>query len=95
LHQLPYHAAPVRLLAEIKSPCGSRLCRLSLPHNFIGKYIAKADNGWHHSKGSTLQNFHAPIMIKAPNAGILQNNCLACHEDLAHQLVANVNGSAE
>ena len=66
-----------------------------LPHNFIGKYIAKADNGWHHSKGFTLQNFHEPIMIKAPNARILQNNCLACHEDLVHELVANVNGSAE
>lgn len=66
-----------------------------LPHNFIGKYIAKADNGWHHSKGFTLQNFHEPIMIKAPNARILQDNCLACHEDLVHELVADVNGSAE
>ena len=31
-----------------------------LPHDFLGKYIAKADNGWHHSKGFTLQTFHAP-----------------------------------
>ena len=66
-----------------------------LPHNFVGKYIAKAENGWHHSKGFTLQNFHEPIMIKEPNARILQDNCLACHEDLAHDLVAGVNGSAD
>ena len=66
-----------------------------LPHDFLGKYIAKAENGWHHSKAFTLQNFHEPIMIKAPNARILQDNCLACHQDLAHELVVGVNGPAE
>jgi cytochrome c nitrite reductase small subunit len=66
-----------------------------LPHDFLGKYIAKADNGWHHSKGFTLQNFHEPIMIKAPNARILQDNCLACHQDMVHELVVGVNGPAE
>ena len=66
-----------------------------LPHDFLGKYIAKADNGWHHSKGFTLQNFHEPIMIKGPNARILQDNCLACHQDLVHELVVGVNGPAE
>ena len=66
-----------------------------LPHDFLGKYIAKADNGWHHSKGFTLQNFHEPIMIKGPNARILQDNCLACHADIVHELVVGVNGPAE
>ena len=66
-----------------------------LPHDFLGKYIAKAENGWHHSKGFTLQNFHEPIMIKGPNARILQDNCLACHQDLVHELVVGVNGPAE
>jgi len=66
-----------------------------LPHDFLGKYIAKADNGWHHSKGFTLQNFHEPIMIKGPNARILQDNCLACHQDMVHELVVGVNGPAE
>ena len=63
-----------------------------LPHDFIGKYIAKAENGWHHSKGFTLQDFHEPIMIKAKNARILQRNCLGCHGDLVHELVSGVNG---
>ena len=66
-----------------------------LPHDFFGKYYAKADNGWHHSKGFTLQNFHEPIMIKGPNARILQENCLVCHGDLVHELVVGVNGPAE
>ncbi len=63
-----------------------------LPHDFFRKYLAKAENGWHHSKGFTLQDFHEPIMIKGPNAKILQENCLACHADLAHDLVVGVNG---
>src|SRR5690606_24278392 len=32
-----------------------------LPHDFIGKYRAKAENGYHHSVGFTFQNFHEPI----------------------------------
>ena len=34
-----------------------------LPHDFIGKYYSKAENGYHHSKAFTLQNFHEPITI--------------------------------
>ncbi len=57
-----------------------------LPHTFIAKYIAKAENGYHHSKAFTLQNFHEPIMIKEKNSGILQHNCVECHEDMVHEL---------
>jgi len=63
-----------------------------LPQDFIGKYVAKTENGWHHSKGFTLQDFHEPIMIKPKNAAILQTNCLGCHGDLVHELVGGVNG---
>ncbi|HSN70030.1 MAG TPA: cytochrome c nitrite reductase small subunit [Steroidobacteraceae bacterium] len=59
-----------------------------LPHDFIGKYLAKAENGYHHSKGFTFQDFHEPIMIKGKNARILQENCIACHEDLAHEMLS-------
>ena len=59
-----------------------------LPHEFVPKYIAKAENGYHHSKGFTFQDFHEPIMIKAKNSQILQENCITCHEDIAHALVA-------
>jgi cytochrome c nitrite reductase small subunit len=58
-----------------------------LPHTFIRKYIAKGENGYHHSKGFTLQDFHEPIMIKPKNSAILQESCLRCHEDFVHDIV--------
>lgn len=57
-----------------------------LPSDFIGKYIAKADNGWRHSKAFTLQNFKEPIVINRRNKDILQNNCLRCHGDFVHSM---------
>lgn len=59
-----------------------------LPHEFISKYIAKADNGYRHSKGFTLMDFHEPIMITPGNARILQDNCMRCHGDFVHDIVA-------
>jgi cytochrome c nitrite reductase small subunit len=58
-----------------------------LPQDFFGKYLAKAENGYHHSKGFTFQDFHEPIMIKPKNARILQANCLACHRSMVHEMV--------
>ena len=57
-----------------------------LPHDFIGKYMAKAENGYHHSVGFTFQNFDEPIMIKEKNGRILQRNCVGCHEDMVYEL---------
>jgi cytochrome c nitrite reductase small subunit len=57
-----------------------------LPHGLIRKYIAKAENGYHHSKGFTLENFDEPIMIKARNSRILQENCIACHHEMVSGL---------
>ncbi len=59
-----------------------------LPHEMVPKLAAKSANGYHHSKGFTLQDFHEPIMIKPGNARILQANCLRCHGDLVHQIVS-------
>ena len=58
-----------------------------LPHDFIGKYIAKAENGFFHSKAFTLQDFPEPIRIKNKNADILQFNCIQCHQSLVGELV--------
>jgi cytochrome c nitrite reductase small subunit len=59
-----------------------------LPHDFASKLIAKAGNGYHHSKGFTLQDFHEPILIKPDNSRILQEACLGCHGGLVHDIVA-------
>lgn len=59
-----------------------------LPPAGLDKWLAKASNGWHHSKAFTLQDFEEPIRIKAGNAAILQDNCLRCHGELLHDQVA-------
>lgn len=52
------------------------------PRNFVLKYLSKAENGFWHSKGFTLQDFHEPIMIRRHNSAVLQNNCVACHAQI-------------
>jgi cytochrome c nitrite reductase small subunit len=64
-----------------------------LPDAFIPKYLAKASNGWHHSKGFTLQDFAEPIRIKPGNSAILQANCLRCHEPMVSELVGDAHSS--
>ena len=59
-----------------------------LPHSGAEKWIAKAWNGYRHSQAFTLQSFPEPIRITPRNAEILQDNCLRCHTDMVHELVA-------
>jgi cytochrome c nitrite reductase small subunit len=59
-----------------------------LPHQFVGKWMAKAENGFNHSKAFTFQDFHEPIMITPKNARILQSSCLHCHADVVHAQIA-------
>ncbi len=58
-----------------------------LPHSGLAKWVAKAENGFWHSTHFTLQDFAEPIRIHSKNARILQENCLACHQDLVADLV--------
>ncbi len=51
-----------------------------LPHDTIGKYVAKADNGFNHSLVFTLGTPDV-IQIKPRNHRILQRSCVACHRD--------------
>lgn len=53
-----------------------------LPRDPVRGYAAKALNGFNHSRSYTLQDFAEPIAIKPFNAGIVQENCLACHRAL-------------
>src|ERR1043166_9012093 len=43
-----------------------------VPHDFVGKWLTKAGNGYHHSEAFTLQNFHEPIQIRPSNAAVLK-----------------------
>jgi len=75
---------------------GSAVCvDCHLPQDFIGKYLAKAENGYHHSKGFTFQDFHEPIMINEKNAQILQDNCIRCHQDMVGEMTSVTNPNPE
>jgi len=56
------------------------------PTGFFAKYLSKADNGFWHSKGFTLNDFHEPIMIRPVNSAVLQANCVRCHKDLVAEI---------
>src|SRR3954464_6646496 len=73
-----------------KSPhhANARCVDCHLPHEFVPKYLAKAEHGYLHSKGFTFQDFEEPIRIKPRSARILQENCLKCHADFVHDIVA-------
>ncbi len=63
-----------------------------LPHDFVGKYVAKAVNGFNHAKAYTLQNFGEPLAIKAFNSAILEESCLACHRPMVQDIVSAAGG---
>ncbi|MGL4554074.1 MAG: cytochrome c nitrite reductase small subunit, partial [Gemmataceae bacterium] len=58
------------------------------PHDFFGKYWTKAENGFWHSKGFTLQDFHEPIRIRPVNSRVLQHNCIDCHRGVVEDVLA-------
>lgn len=64
------------------------------PANFVGKYLTKATNGYHHSLAFTLGNFHEPIQIKERNREITEASCRNCHQPIIEQIDAHA-GSRE
>jgi cytochrome c nitrite reductase small subunit len=59
-----------------------------LPHDFVGKWLAKGENGYRHSKAFTFQDFHEPIVMTTRNRRILEESCLHCHAGLVHDMLA-------
>ena len=64
-----------------------------LPHDFVGKYIAKMENGYNHGTRFTMQDFHEPIMIHQKNKKIVQANCVSCHQTLIAESVGAKRGT--
>ena len=65
------------------------------PHSLVAKYLAKARNGWNHSRAFTLQNFEEPIRIKEANAEILNENCRECHEETVSEISGHYGDDSE
>ncbi|MDG2223613.1 MAG: cytochrome c nitrite reductase small subunit [Rubripirellula sp.] len=58
-----------------------------LPHDAIGKWVTKADNGFFHSLVFTLGGYKNPIQIKPRNRRVTQSTCVDCHQDFVHNLL--------
>nr|WP_315854223.1 cytochrome c nitrite reductase small subunit [Rubripirellula amarantea] len=63
-----------------------------LPHDFVGKWVTKADNGFFHSLAFTMGGFSDPIQIKPRNKRVTQNACISCHKEFVHPLLPAVDG---
>jgi cytochrome c nitrite reductase small subunit len=59
------------------------------PHDFVGKYMTKARNGFWHSYYFTTQTFHEPIRIGARNLAITESACRDCHRDMVEAIATH------
>lgn len=53
-----------------------------MPHNPVGKYLAKASNGFWHSLAFTTGAFPDPLQIKPHNRDITEAACRSCHAEI-------------
>ncbi len=60
-----------------------------VPHAFVGKWLAKAEHGWNHSKAFTTGDYHDPIQVKPKSFRDLLENCQRCHDDIASEISAH------
>lgn len=62
------------------------------PHDFVGKYLTKAINGYHHSLAFTTGNYHQPIQITPRNRAITEQACRHCHAEVVQAIDASHRG---
>lgn len=63
-----------------------------LRHDFLGKWLTKADNGFFHSLAFTTGAFPDPIRIKPRNRRVAQDACLGCHAQHVYAVLPAVEG---
>ena len=73
-----HYAAWQRSSHRVAATCAD--CHM--PHDFAGKYIAKASNGFWHSLAFTTGRFPDPLQIKPHNRVITENACRECHANI-------------
>lgn len=62
------------------------------PHDLVGKYATKAENGFWHSFYFTTQSFHEPIQITAKGRRIAEANCRHCHAAMVAAMAGSAHG---
>lgn len=58
--------------------------------SFVDKIIAKSRDGYNHSLAMTLGSYGNNLRIKGNAEKRIQANCIACHQELVSQMMANV-----
>lgn len=67
-----------------------------VPHgSVVAKYMTKAEHGWRHSKGFTLNDFHEPIRMQAKSRADVITNCVRCHDTMTHEIRFGSGGGTE
>lgn len=66
-----------------------------VPHDFLGKYATKLENGYSHSRAFTFQDFKEPIEMRPVSRNIVLNNCLECHQSVVSSITALHTGSRD
>lgn len=56
-----------------------------VPNNFIGKWITKGENGFHHSVAFTFGKVPVNIRARDISKEISVQNCIRCHDTKLHQ----------
>lgn len=52
------------------------------PPGLVGKYVTKGINGFNHSLAFTTGRFPEPLRITARNAGVTEQACRKCHQEI-------------
>jgi cytochrome c nitrite reductase small subunit len=57
------------------------------PHDFVGKYVTKAENGFNHSLRFTTGFFPDNIMIRERDAHVTEGACRYCHGEITSAII--------
>lgn len=59
------------------------------PHDTIGKYATKANNGFWHSYYFTTGGFHEPIQLTERSRQIAEASCRECHQNMVESITVS------
>ncbi len=66
-----------------------------VPHGFFGRWFEKGLNGFSHSFAFTFTNVPVAIRAVGRSRGVVQDNCVRCHGEMATHAIGGANGAAE
>ncbi len=65
------------------------------PHNFVGKYVVKARNGFWHSFYFTTGRYPDPLRITERNRRVTEEACRYCHQPIVDAIEPELAGNRD